>query len=98
MERDGQARAYPLKVLEIHEMVTDAADVPVLVSFGPFCRSGVAAVREVVDEPTVFRVSGYLYHDDLVMYDARTDSLWSHIMAIAINGSDVGVGYPLPLA
>lgn len=90
VERDGRARAYPLSVLNYHEVVNDRFDGPLLVTYCPLCNSGVVAERTVRGERTRFGVSGYLYRNDLVMYDDETDSLWSQILATAIRGPRTG--------
>jgi hypothetical protein len=90
VERDGSARAYPLRVLDWHEIVNDDLGGPLLVTYCPLCGSGMTAVRKADGETTVFGVSGYLYQSDLVMYDEATDSLWSQIMATAIRGDLTG--------
>jgi hypothetical protein len=92
VERRGTARAYPLGVLNWFEVVNDVfpaengANVPVLVTYCPLCRTGLSARRTVQGEPTTFGVSGLLYRDNLVMYDEQTSSLWSQIRAQAIRG------------
>ena len=88
--RDGEARAYPLRVLNWHEIVNDRFRGPTLVTFCPLCGSGVTAERRVGGEPTRFGVSGLLWNSDLVMYDARTNSLWSQIAGTAIRGPETG--------
>ncbi len=88
--REGAARAYPLPVLRVHEVVNDEFGGPLLVTYCPLCASAVTAERTVGGEPTVFGVSGLLYNADLVMYDRATDSLWSQILARAIRGPETG--------
>ncbi|MEZ3143851.1 DUF3179 domain-containing protein [Halobaculum sp. MBLA0143] len=88
--RDGEARAYPLRVLNWHEVVNDTFGGPLLVTFCPLCGSGVTAVREVDGQETTFGVSGLLWNSDLVMYDEVTDSRWSQIAATAIQGPRTG--------
>jgi hypothetical protein len=88
--RNGEARAYPLKILNWHEVVNDEFGGPLLVTYCPLCGSGVTAERRVTGEVTEFGVSGYLFQSDLVMYDDLTGSLWSQIMATAINGERTG--------
>lgn len=88
--RDGEARAYPLRILNWHEVVNESFGGPLLVTYCPLCGSAVAAVREAGGETTLFGVSGLLYKNDLVMYDRATDTLWSQIEAQAINGELVG--------
>ena len=90
VERAGESRAYPLAVLNWHEVVNDEFDGPLLVTYCPLCGSGVTAERTVDGEPTVFGVSGYLWKSDLVMYDRATESLWSQIFATAIRGEKTG--------
>jgi hypothetical protein len=90
VERDGAARAYPLAVLNWHEIVNDDFDGPLLVTYCPLCGSGVTATRTVDGERTTFGVSGYLWKSDLVMYDEATGSLWSQIFATAIRGEETG--------
>jgi hypothetical protein len=88
--REGDARAYPLLVLNEHEIVNDSFHGPLLVSYCPLCGSSVTAVRRVRGEPTTFGVSGKLWRSDLVMYDERTESYWSQILATAVRGPATG--------
>ncbi len=91
--RDGQARAYPLATLSTYEVVNDDLGGPLLVTYCPLCASAVVAERTVGGEPTVFGVSGLLYRSNLVMYDRRTDSLWSQLLARAIRGPETGTTF-----
>lgn len=90
IEREGEARAYPLKLLSEHEVVNDTFGEPLLVTFCPLCGSSIAARRTVDGRETIFGVSGLLYNWDLVMYDAATDSKWSQLAATAIRGPRTG--------
>ena len=91
VELDGIARAYPLAILNWHEIVNDTFDGrPVVVTYCPLCGSAVVADRVVRGEPTYFGVSGLLWMSDLVMYDDRTNSLWSQVLATAIRGELTG--------
>lgn len=55
------ARAYPLSVLSVHEVVNDAFGGPLLVTFCPLCRSAVVAEARVDGRPTRFGVTGILW-------------------------------------
>lgn len=90
VERNGTARAYPLSILGLHEIVNDTFDAPLLVTYCPLCASGVVAERRVAGEETMFGNSGYTWRNDLVMYDFATESLWSQLMATAIRGPQTG--------
>ncbi|MFB6362383.1 MAG: DUF3179 domain-containing protein [Halobacteriales archaeon] len=88
--RGDEARAYPLRILNWHEIANDTFDGPLLVSYCPLCGSALTAVRRVKDQETIFGVSGFLWNSDLVMYDKLTESLWSQIAATAIRGPRTG--------
>jgi hypothetical protein len=90
VERGGTARAYPLRILNWHEVVNDDLGGPLLVTYCPLCGSSITAERRVAGEETVFGVSGKLWREDLVMYDRRTESLWGQILAAAIRGPRTG--------
>lgn len=95
IERAGEARAYPLRVLNWHEVCNDDFHGPLLVTYCPLCRSGVTAVRTVDDEATTFGVSGLLWKSNLVMYDEKTESRWSQVAARAIQGPKRGTSLSL---
>jgi hypothetical protein len=90
IERGGRARAYPLAILDWHEIVNDEFAGPLLVTYCPLCGSGVTADRLVDGAETTFGVSGLLWRSDLVMYDEATESLWSQVLGRAIRGPETG--------
>lgn len=90
VRRRDRTRAYPLRILNWHEVVNDRFDGPLLVTYCPLCGSGVTADRIVREQPTIFGVSGLLWNSDLVMYDRLTESLWSQIAGVAVRGPRTG--------
>jgi hypothetical protein len=90
VERRGGARAYPLRVLDWHEIVNDDFGGPIAVTYCVLCGSSVVVQRFVAGNPTTFGVSGRLWRHNLVMYDSATESLWSQLYATAIRGSQTG--------
>lgn len=85
--RHGIARAYPIAILNWHEIVNDRVrEEQVAITYCPLCGSGVAYVAEVHDRPLTFGVSGLLYNSDVLLYDRQTESLWSQILARAVSG------------
>lgn len=90
VERAGEARAYPVAVLDWHEIVNDRLGGPLLVTYCPLCGSAVVAHRVAGGEPTTFGVSGLLLDSNLVLYDEATRSLWSQLRAQAIRGPLTG--------
>ncbi len=91
LARRGIARAYPLRILNWHEVVNDEfGDEPITITYCPLCGTGLAFERRVAGRVLSFGVSGLLYNNDVLLYDRQTDSLWSQLMAQAISGSLAG--------
>lgn len=87
LNRNGVAKAYPIAILNWHEIVNDKlGDEAVLVSFCPLCGTGIAYTPEDVPEAWSFGVSGLLSNSDLLLYDRQTESLWPQISGQAISG------------
>ncbi|MDT8385607.1 MAG: DUF3179 domain-containing protein [Gammaproteobacteria bacterium] len=83
----GIARAYPIRILNWHEIVNDRFDgEAVVISFCPLCGTGTA-FRPGQGKAKTFGVSGLLYNSDLLLYDRETESLWSQILAKAVSGT-----------
>ncbi len=91
LEHNGEARAYPLKILTHHEIVNDEiGGTPVAVTFCPLCYSALVFERVLQGEPVEFGVSGLLRKSDMVMYDRRTETLWQQFTGKAIAGDLTG--------
>ncbi len=87
IEVDGETRAYPLRILNVHEIVNDeVGGTPVAVTYCPLCRSGLVFDRRVDGETLSFGVSGKLINANLVMYDRQTETYWSQLEGEAIVG------------
>jgi hypothetical protein len=85
--RNGVAKAYPIAILNWHEVVNDRfASEPVVVTFCPLCGTGMAHVARVEDRMLQFGVSGLLYNSDVLLYDRQTASLWSQLLSTAVTG------------
>ncbi len=81
------AYAYPVKMLNLHEIVNDFIDgVPVLVSYCPLCASAVVYSRELDGQVLLFGNTSALHESDMVMYDHRTGSYWFQVLGEAIVG------------
>lgn len=88
---DGEAAAYPVRLLNWHEIANDTVGgVPVAVTYCPLCKSGIVFDRRLDGKATEFGVSGLLYKSALILYDRATRSLWSQIMGRAIAGPATG--------
>ena len=88
---NGDARAYPLRILLWHEIVNDVVGgVPILVSYCPLCNSGVVYDRRLGGEVLDFGNTGRLRHFDMVMYDHQSESWWQQFTGEAIVGDRSG--------
>lgn len=88
---NGVAKAYPIRILNWHEIVNDRfAGRPIAVTYCPLCYSGVAFDAELHGKRQEFGVSGLLYNSDVVLYDRDTESLWSQLLGEAISGPLAG--------
>jgi len=87
LEVNGQARAYPIAILNYHEIVNDEiGGRPVVITYCPLCGSGLAFDRRFGDRVVEFGVSGLLRKNDLILYDRTTESLWQQITGRAFAG------------
>lgn len=97
---NGDARAYPISILNWHEIVNDrVGGRAVVVTFCPLCGTGMAFDASLGVKPSSFGVSGLLYNSDVLLYDRETSSLWSQILMTAVTGPMKGRKLrPLPTA
>lgn len=87
----GDAKAYPVRILNWHELVNDnVGGRPILVSWCPLCGSSVVYDPVIDGKRLRFGVSGLLYQRNLVLYDAETGSLWSQLLSEAVTGPLAG--------
>lgn len=88
---NGIDRFYPFHILVWHEIVNDTlGNQRVLITYCPLCLSGIAFDPIVQGDRVEFGTSGKLWNSNLVMYDRKTDSLWSQILGEAIVGEMTG--------
>lgn len=91
MKYKGLTKAYPINILNWHEIVNDHFNgEPVVITFCPLCGSGMAFSATIDDKTHIFGVSGLLYNSDVLLYDRQTNSLWSQLMTKAISGPHKG--------
>jgi len=87
----GEHRAYPIKLLNYHEIVNDQiGSTAIVVSYCLLCGSALVFSSIFNSQKLEFGVSGLLYNSDVLMYDKQTNSLWSQLMLEAISGTMKG--------
>ena len=88
---DGQAKAYPINILNWHEVVNDQVGRErVAITWCPLTKSAVVFDRETPQGDLEFGVSGILYNNNLVMYDRLSNSLWPQLLLSAATGNFSG--------
>ena len=76
--QNGQAKAYPIKILNWHEIVNNRiGGGSMVVTYCPLCGTGMVFDTKVNGRKLTFGVSGLLYQSDMLLYDHQTESLWS---------------------
>ncbi|MDT8398464.1 MAG: DUF3179 domain-containing protein [Pseudomonadales bacterium] len=84
---NGEARAYPQRVLVWHELVNDEIGGKALsISYCPLTATAIGFERGT----TELGVSGNLINSNMVMYDRASDSYWPQILGIGISGPHRG--------
>lgn len=96
---NGDHRAYPLRILDWHEMANDVVgEVPVSLAYCTLCGAGIAYDgRASNGETYTFGSSGFLYRSNKLMYDHQTRTLWNQLTGEPVLGELVDSGIKLDL-
>ena len=93
---DGDARAYPKRILAWHEMVKDTiAGRELNGVYCTLCGSMILYESTIGGVHHELGTSGFLYRSNKLMYDAATKSLWSTLTGTPVVGALVGKGIVL---
>ena len=91
VELEGEARAYPLRVLVWHEIANDTiGDTPISVTFCPLCYTAIVFDRRFKGTVLDFGTSGNLRNSDLVMWDRQTETWWQQFSGEGVIGEHAG--------
>ncbi|MGH8682758.1 MAG: DUF3179 domain-containing protein, partial [Burkholderiales bacterium] len=89
-------RAYPLRILDWHEMANDVVGgKPVALAYCTLCGSGVLYDATAAGRRFEFGSSGFLFRSNKLMYDRQTRTLWNHMTGEPVIGTLVGSGIRL---
>lgn len=93
---NGEARAYPKRILAWHEMVLDRiGGVELTVVYCTLCGTVIPYESVIGGEKRTFGTSGLLYRSNKLMFDAETMSLWSTLEGRPVVGPLTGSGLEL---
>jgi len=97
---NGDARAYPLRIMGWHEMFNETiGGVPVALAYCTLCGSGILFETNVKgrSKPFIFGSSGFLFRSNKLMFDRETDSLWNQFTGEPVTGPLVSSGIKLKI-
>ncbi len=97
---NGDARAYPLRIMGWHEMFNETiGGVSVALAYCTLCGAGILFETQVEGRaaPLVFGSSGFLYRSNKLMFDRETKSLWNQFTGEPVVGPLVNSGIKLKL-
>ncbi len=93
---NGDARAYPKRILAWHEMFVDTVGgVPVAGVYCTLCGTVILYYTEHEGINHRLGTSGFLYRSNKLMYDQATQSLWSTMRGAPVVGPLAGKGIAL---
>lgn len=96
VEVEGEARAYPKRILAWHEMARDrVGGVELTVVYCTLCGTVIPYESEVGGRRRTFGTSGLLYRSNKLMFDEETRSLWSTLEGRPVIGPLAGTGLQL---
>jgi Protein of unknown function (DUF3179) len=91
LQINGEAKAYPLRILTWHEIVNDTlGGTPIAVTYCPLCNAAIVFDRRIDGEATTFGTTGLLRNSDLIMYDRASESWWQQFLGEGIVGIHTG--------
>jgi hypothetical protein len=98
VEINGDARAYPRRIIDWHEMVNDTiGGIPVSLAYCTLCNSAILYDGRAGDKVYRFGTSGMLYRSNKLMYDRTTRTLWGQYTGEPVWGDLVGQGIRLSI-
>jgi len=81
-------RAYSHAILDWHEIINDEVNgTSIAITYCPLTGTGIGWDRNINGRTTTFGVSGLLYNSNLIPYDRNSNSNWSQIKLLCVNGS-----------
>jgi hypothetical protein len=87
----NEVRIYPRQILNYHIAVNDKiGDLSVLVTYSPLADHFQVFNRDIKGEPLMFGIAGSLYKNSDLLFDTKTESLWSQYDGRALVGNMIG--------
>ena len=91
--RNGEARAYPKRILAWHELAWDkVGGEEITLVYCTLCGTVIPYSSEVAGRPVKFDTSGLLYESNKLLFDDITFTLWSSLTGEPVVGRMAGSG------
>jgi hypothetical protein len=88
---DGVARAYPINVLNQHEVINDhLGRTDLAITYCSLCDAVTVVDRRWDGKTYEFGVSCLIYQSNMLLYDRTDQALWSQLTSSAISGPHAG--------
>ncbi len=98
---NGEHRAYPLRILNAHEIANDVlGEESITLAYDVQTGAAILYSPEIEGEDATFGNSGLIYRSNMLMVDRVTGTLWNHFAGEPVLGilADSGIKLPrLPL-
>ena len=93
---NGEARAYPKRILAWHEMALDrVGGVELTIVYCTLCGTVIPFESVADGRHVTFGTSGLLYRSNKLMFDHETNSLWNTFEGVPVVGELAGGGLRL---
>ena len=93
---EGEARAYPKRILAWHEMALDSlGGVELTIVYCTLCGTVIPFESVADGRHLTFGTSGLLYRSNKLMFDQETHSLWNTFEGVPVVGALAGSGVRL---
>ena len=93
---NGEARAYPKRILGWHELASDRlGGVEFTIVYCTLCGTVIPFESQAGGRLLHLGTSGLLYRSNKLLFDEETNSLWSTFEGVPVVGSLVGSGMTL---
>ncbi|MFL6259042.1 MAG: DUF3179 domain-containing (seleno)protein [Thermoanaerobaculia bacterium] len=96
VEIGGDARAYPLAILERHGVANDTIDkIPVALAWCRPCGSAVAYRTDTPKGTLILAAAGKVRDGEPLLVDRQTGTLWKQLTGTPVEGPLAGLGLQL---
>lgn len=87
LSMNGEIRAYPYQYISVFESINDHIDnVSYALTYCPLTKSTVVMNRDYRNSNFVLRASGYLLHDNVILWDESSETFWSQMLVQCVKG------------